>query len=200
MAITTVPACPISTLRAVELAAGHEPLLQQFFQANPEYFLAVQGELPAPGEAHEEICGELPPGLHYKKKWVIGYLDQHGALAAMANLISDIFVPGVWNVSTFIVATSRYGSGDAQALYKSLEIWAVSNGARWLRLGVVQGYARAERFWSSQGYTETRAREGYQIGKQLNTLRVMYKPMAGGSIDEYLSLVERDRPDLQSVS
>jgi hypothetical protein len=60
-------------------------------------------------------------------------------------------------------------------------------------LGVVSGNARAERFWASVGYAETRARGGYQIGNQINELRVMCKPLAGGSLAEYLALVPRDR-------
>ena len=199
MTATHLPPSPISTLRTIELTAVCEPLLQRFFEANPEYFLAVQGEPATPGEAREEIEGELPPVLNFTKKWVIGYVSSDGSLVAMANLISDIFVPSVWNVSTFILATSRYGSGEAQVIYQGLEAWAASNGARWLRLGVVQGYLRAERFWSSRGFVETRKRPGYQIGQQINTLRVMYKSLAGGTLEEYLSLLPRDRPEVPNA-
>ena len=41
---TQLPASPIPALRVVELAAGNEPALQHFFEANPAYFLAVNGE------------------------------------------------------------------------------------------------------------------------------------------------------------
>lgn len=62
--------------------------------------------------------------------------------------------------------------GLAQALHAELEAWAVSNGANWLRLGVVQGNGRAERFWESLGYVEFRTRIGVEMGKRTNTLRV----------------------------
>jgi len=179
----------------LELAAGSEPLLQAFFDANPEYFLTIQGERAAPNEAHEEIHGELPAGWPYTKKWVLGYVDASDSLIALANLVSDILAPGVWNVSTFIVATDRHGTGDAQRLYRSLEAWAQRGGAKWLRLGVVQGNTRAERFWQSVGYVQTRLRGGVQFGRQTRTLRVMYKPLAGGTLEQYLSLIARDRPE-----
>jgi GNAT superfamily N-acetyltransferase len=191
---TELPPSPIDGLRTIELTAGREPLLQQFFEANPEYFLAVGGEPAGPNEAHEEIHGALPQDWPFTKKWVIGWVDGGGALAAMANLVSDLLAPGVWHVGTFIVATARHGSGDAHALYRGLEAWAVSNGAAWLRLGVVLGNARAERFWQSLGYVQTRTRSGVQIGRQTNTLRVMFKPLANGTLESYLSLVPRDRP------
>jgi len=193
--LTQLPPSPLPSLRAVELAPADAPLLQRFFDENPQYFLAVQGEPAGPGEATEEIAGELPPGVPHTRKWVIGYVAPNGALAGIANLVSDIFAPTVWNVSTFIIATARHGSGEAQALYKSLEAWAAGSGACWLRLGVVKGNTRGERFWLAQGFVDTRERSGYQIGRQVNVLRVMAKPLHGGSIDDYLSLVPRDRPE-----
>ena len=189
-----LPGSPIAGVRTVELGAGAEPMLQAFFDANPEYFRIVQGEPAAPTEAEEEIHGELPAGYSYTKKWVIGYAAADDSLVAMANLVSDILAPAVWNVSTFIVATERHGTGDAQRLYQSLEHWAMANGAGWLRLGVVQGNTRGERFWASAGYVQTRLRHGVVFGRQTNTLRVMFKPLRGGTIDQYLALVPRDRP------
>ena len=190
-----LPASPIEGLTAIELSSQHVPALARFFAANPAYFLAVQGEPARPDDAREEIEEAVPEGIPHTKKWVIGHVRANGEIAALANLVSDIFAPTVWNVSTFIVETARHGSGDARRLYDSVEAWTIQSGARWLRLGVVIGHARAERFWAALGYVETRVRSGYQIGDQINELRVMVKPLAGGSVDEYLALVARDRPE-----
>jgi GNAT superfamily N-acetyltransferase len=190
-----LPASPIAGLATVELRAGSEALLQAFFVANSLYFETVNGEPAQPGEAHAEIHGELPAGWPFTKKWVIGYRDESGALAAMANVVSDLLAAGVWHVGTFIVATDRHGSGDAQALYRALEAWAVENGARWMRLGVVAGNGRAERFWERLGYGEVRRREGIAMGRRTNAIRVMAKPLRGQPLDAYLALVDRDRPD-----
>ena len=191
----TLPPSPLPGIRTVELVAGSEPLLQAFFDANPAYFLTIQGEPAAPTEAHEEIHGELPSGWRYTKKWVFGYVDRNGSLIALANLVSDILAPAVWNVSTFIVATERHGTGDAALLYRSLEEWAHAHGAQWLRLGVVLGNTRGERFWQAQGYVQTRLRHGIQFGSRTNSLRVMFKPLAGGTLEQYLSIIARDRPE-----
>ena len=37
-------------------------------------------------------------------------------------------------------------------------------------------------------------RRAVAMGKRVNDLRVMVKPLAGGTLGEYLSLVPRDRP------
>jgi GNAT superfamily N-acetyltransferase len=199
MIATALPVSPIAALRAVELDASHEPLLQRFFEENPDYFIAVNGEPAGPGEAHEEIHGELPAGMSFTKKWLVGYVDADGKLAVMANVITDLLASDVWHIGLFIVATSRHGTGDAQTLYLGLESWAKVNGAHWLRLGVVQGNVRAERFWEALGYIQTRTRDGVTMGRLTNTLRVMVKPLASDKLEHYLSLVPRDCPETQNV-
>lgn len=198
MSPTKLPSSPIAALRTIELTPNEEPMLQHFFEANPQYFLAVNGEPAHPNEAHEEIHGEPPSDWSFKKKWLMGYVDAQNELVAMANIISDLLSPGVWHIGLFVVATSRHGTGDAQTIYRGIETWAIDNGAHWLRLGVVQGNARAERFWESLGYIQTRTRDGAAMGKLTNTIRVMVKPLAegkeAGSLEQYLSLIERDRP------
>ena len=195
MSPARLPSSSIPGLHTIEITSEHEQELQRFFEANPQYFLSVNGESAGPNEAHEEIHGELPSGWSFTKKWPVGYVNTEGSLVAFANVVSDLLAAGVWHIGLFIVATSRHGTGDARTLYRGLETWAASNGAAWLRLGVVKGNARAERFWEGLGYVETRMRAGVEMGKLTNTLRVMVKPLANGSIEQYLSLVERDRPE-----
>jgi GNAT superfamily N-acetyltransferase len=186
---------PIAALRTVELTPDFEARLQQFYEANPAYFDAVQGGPAGPNEAHETIHDELPAGWPFTTVWLIGYLDADDSLVAIANVVSDLLAPGVWHLGLFIVATARHGNGEAQSLYRGLESWASANGARWLRLGVVQGNVRAERFWQSLGYQQVRTRLDVVMGQRSNTLRVMVKPLGDDSLERYLSLVERDRPE-----
>jgi hypothetical protein len=53
--------------------------------------------------------------------------------------------------------------------------WIAGNGARWVRLGVVAGNARAERFWHRAGYREVRRRQGVVMGERVNTVVVMVR-------------------------
>lgn len=191
-----LPDSPLPSLRTVRIGDAEVPLLQRFFDANPAYFLAVHGEPALPQEAHEEVHGALPAGFAYGDKRVVGWQQEHdGELAAMATVVTDLFAPRVWHIALFIVASARHGNGEARHLHDSLERWARGHDAQWLRLGVVQGNARAERFWASCGYTQVRVREGMVMGQRTNAVRVMLKALAGGTRDEYLAQVERDRPD-----
>ena len=182
-------------LGAFELDAGDAPDLQRFFDDNPGYFLAVQGEPAGPAQALEEIQGLPPPDWPFTKRWLIGYADAEGRLAAFANVISDLLAPGVWHIGLFIVATPLQGQGLGKALMDALEARARAGGARWLRLGVVASNVAAERFWKSRGFVAVRQRGGYIIGRRTNVVWTMVKPLAAGTLPEYLGMVERDRPD-----
>jgi GNAT superfamily N-acetyltransferase len=195
MVSTQLPLSPISGLRTVELTAELAPRLQRFFEDNPEYFIAVNGEPAGPDAAQETIHRGPPPGWTFAKKWLIGYVATGGSLVAIADVITDLLAPGVWHVGLFILATEHHGSGEAQIIMGGLESWAIVNGAKWLRLGVVQGNARAERFWESLGFQDARIREGVEMGRRKTSMRIMYKPLAGGTREQYLSLIDRDRPE-----
>jgi len=180
--------------RAVELGPADLSHLQHFFEANPEYFLMITGAPATPQEADEEINGALPDGWPYTKKWSLGFVDERDTLIGTASVVSDLLAPGIWHVGLFIVATRLHGSGAAALLYARLETWMVDAGAQWLRLGVVRGNRRAERFWERRGYVELRERQ-VPMGARTNAVRVMIKPPAGGAIEDYLARVPRDRPD-----
>jgi GNAT superfamily N-acetyltransferase len=169
--------------------------LQRFFDANPEYFLTTQGEPPRPNEAETEFHDVPPADFPYRAMWLLGFFDESDALVAMATVVADLVAEHVGHIGLFIVATALHGSGVAGVLYRLLETWMIEQGAHWVRLGVVRGNARAERFWERRGYVDVRERGPVQMGRKSNLLRVMMKPLAGGTLAEYLALVARDRPD-----
>ena len=181
--------------RMRELGVDDVDAVQRFFEANPQYFLTVNGEAPRTDEAKHEFADLPPAGMPYRAMWLLGFqAEQDDALIGVATIVGDFLQPHVWHVGLFVVATALHGSGVAHALYGRLERWMVEQGARWLRLGVVQGNVQAERFWARCGYVQVRERGPMTMGRKSNLLRVMAKPLAGGTSEEYLALVERDRP------
>jgi GNAT superfamily N-acetyltransferase len=181
--------------RASELHQADVPRLQAFCDANPDYFLTTGGEGPKPTTAQEEFDSEPPPEFPYRQRWTLAWTDDAGAMVGTAGVVADLFAPRVWHIGLFIVATALHGRGAAPTMYRQLEQWIRAGGAQWLRLGVVQGNVRAERFWQRQGYVELRQRHDIPMGVRSNTVRVLMKPLAGGTGAEYLDLVGRDRPD-----
>jgi len=183
------------SFRCLEMNDGDVDRVQRFFEANPEYHLAVTGAPPGPGAAREEFDSIPPPDWRCGKRWLLQFVDGRGDMAAIADVVADLLVEGVWHVGLFVVATPLHGHGAAHDLYGALEAWMREGGAQWTRLGVVVGNARAERFWQRIGYTEVRQRGGIAMGERVNTVRVMVKPLTGAGLPEYLALVSRDRPE-----
>ncbi len=189
------PTSSSAKARCVALEADEIPRLQRFFEENPGYFLAVNGAPPDPDAARRGHEFKLPPNWPFSRKMTLGFPGSDGAMVAMADVISDLFVDGVWHIGLFIVASTLHGSGAARTLYAQLEHAMRDRGARWARLGVVQGNVRAERFWETMGYVEVRKRLGVEMGEKVNALRVMVKPLDGGALPDYLRQVARDRPE-----
>jgi len=188
--------CAAGALRCIELAASDIPALQRFFEANPAYFESVNGGALAPDEAQHEYDDLPPAGMPFERKWLLGFVDENGELRAMANVLANFLAPDVWHIGLFIVASSLQGRGIASIVYERLEQWIAGNGARWIRLGVVAGNGRAERFWHRAGYLEVRRRHDVVMGERVNTVVVMVKPLAATDrLSEYLAVVARDRPE-----
>jgi RimJ/RimL family protein N-acetyltransferase len=189
-----LPGCSVAGIQAFEMAAGDEAELQRFFERAPGYFIAVNGEPATPTQAHEELHEQLPAGWTCRRMYWLGYRDAEGRLVAVVNIAADLLAVGVWHIGLLLVDARLHGSGLAQRLHADLEVWAVRNGAQWLRLTVVIGNTRAERFWPRLGYVQVRTREGITMGRQVNRVSIQVKALASGRVDEYLALVERDRP------
>jgi GNAT superfamily N-acetyltransferase len=183
------------SLRATEMREADVPRLQAFLEANPEYDLAVNGKPPGPNAAREEFDSRPPPDLRYDRRWLLQVDDESGTMVAIADVVANLLAPGVWHIGLLIVATRLRGTGAAHAIYAALEQWIRDGGAKWIRLGVVAGNTRAERFWEKLGYVEVRKRAAVPMGERMNDVRVMMKPLAGGAVAEYLALVARDRPE-----
>jgi GNAT superfamily N-acetyltransferase len=118
-----------------------------------------------------------------------------GHMLGEVSVATDLLAVGVTHLGFFIVDAARQGSGFASEVYSSYEAWAIENGARWLRLGVVEGNRRGHRFWLRNGYVEIRRRQDYVIGDLSHTLIVMVKPVARYVRQIVIERVRRDRPE-----
>lgn len=185
--------CPGFVAR--EISRDELPLVQAYYDANPEYTLIVNGRRPNPGEAAIDFDERPPPHLGFTRQWFLGLFDDGGALAGVAIMVADLCAPAVWHLALFHVATALHGSGAAQRLYDALQQWVAGQGAEWLRLGVVKANPRGERFWRRQGFVPLRLREGVDTGGRVNDVLVMARPLrAGADLADYLRRVPRDAP------
>lgn len=185
----------VQDAQASLLSEADLPDLQALFERSPEYFLRVNGMPPRATEAAEEFGDRPPAEFGHKDYFVVGLREADGMLRGMAIVVSDLLTAGCWHIGLLLIDAECEGSGLARQFYQGLEAWAQAGGARWIRLGVVGGNSRAERFWARCGFTELRRREGVEVGNLTHTIHVMLKPLAGQTLAAYLERVERDRPE-----
>lgn len=181
--------------RARELAADDLPCVQALFEANPAYFELVSSAPPRADEARQEFDDLPPEHLSYGRRWFLGFFADGDLLQGVAIVLRDLGAPGVWHIALFLWDSALHGSGAAAESHAALQAWAEAQGARWLRLGVVIGNTRAERFWHGQGYRRVRHRSGVPAGERTNTVSVLVKALQQQPLHEYLALVPRDHPD-----
>jgi hypothetical protein len=91
------------------------------------------------------------------------------------------------------------GTGFARRVHEAYETWAVTCGARWLRLCVVEGNTRGQHFWKRCGYSEVKRVEGFQLGNLTHTLITMVRPLGSNTLAEYLERVPRDRVETGAI-
>ncbi len=183
-----------TVLHARELQDDAAPLVQALFDANPGYFRLINGRDALPDEAQREFDEDPPPHLSWTRRWFLGWFDTQEQLVGVAIVVSDLCAPRVWHLALFLLATRLHGQGLAQDAYGALEAWVRAQGAQWLRLGVVLANGRARRFWQRQGFVDLRLRQGVDTGGRSHDIHTCCKPLADGSIDDYLRLVPRDAP------
>jgi GNAT superfamily N-acetyltransferase len=156
----------------------------------------VHGHAPGPDEAASGFDFRPPEDMPYTglPMWLIRERTTD-RIVGEVSAATDLMALGVFHLGFFVVETALHGSGFAAEVYAGYEAWAVEQGARWLRLGVVAANPRAEAFWRAQGYTEVRRRDGYVLGERTHELIVMVKRLGSNTLEDYLAAVPRDRPE-----
>ena len=196
------PVFESSSLCAREFRPDEVPRLQAFFDANPGIFIVVNGRPPQPDEAQTAFDAMPPPHLAFSRRWFLGLFHRKTAeqaaeapLAGVAIVNSNLGAPGVWHLALFFVEGALQGRGVASEFYAAMEAWVRGQGAQWLRLGVVEGNLRAQRFRSREGFQAVRSREGIDTGGRLNTVHVLVQPRTDQTdLARYLELTPCDRP------
>lgn len=182
-------------LAVAAMAPAEVPQLQSFYEANPGYHRLVGGAAPAPDEARRDFEARPPADWALGGKWMLLGRDAEGRVAAVVDVLEDLFAPGIWCVGFFMVAERLHGTGAAAALHEGLVGWMRERGARWSRLGVVDANERALRFWRARGYRLLRLRHDYPVGRLSHTLHVLALPLHDApDWDAYRRLVPRDDP------
>lgn len=189
-----LPSAPQADMRTVRLGEGDAALVQSFYDANPGYFVLLGGGPASPDTAMDHLQAFPSQDIAHACKHFIGVVGASGQLTAVADIIENYPAPALWHLGFFMVATDFHGTGFAKNWLDAIEVWAQSQGAQYLRLGVVEVNLRGRRFWEKSGFLATKVRRGVDMGGTVHDVQTMVKPLAPAHMDGYYALAPRDRP------
>jgi RimJ/RimL family protein N-acetyltransferase len=188
-----LPIAPQANMRTVLLGEDDAALVQSFYDANPDYFVLFGGQPASPDAALNDLRAFPSQDFSDARKHFIGVVDASGQLLAVADIIENYPAPAVWHLGFFIVATDLHGTGFAKSWLDALEVWIQSQGAQYLRLGVVQVNLRGRRFWEKAGFVPATVRRGVDMGGHVHDVQTMVKPLSRAEMAAYYALAPRDR-------
>ena len=165
---------PLVARALVESDAGP---IQAMFESDPAYFELTLGAPPGPAEV-ESLVKALPPDgdRGYEDKFLYVLLDGSD-VAGVVDLIRDYPMPSIWYLGLIFLVPTQRGKGLGRAVLRGLCTWIAANGGTALRLGVVEGNARARWLYASEGFVFQAAREPDPTVKRARRVLVLERPV-----------------------
>ena len=164
-------------MRHVELSRSDAAAIADLFIRCADYFLLQDGVLPEPADAITLFL-DVPPMKAEDDQVILGWHDDKG-LYAVAAVLRDHPFDGIWYLGMLLIDPRRRGCGFGRVLYREIDAWAATRGAREMRLAVLEANGAGERFWRALGFEEIR-RVGPDQFKEKRHCRIeLGRSMAG---------------------
>ncbi len=170
MMVTSTLHIPNCTTRALEDRDAAP--LQALFDADPEYFLGMNGrKIPV-----EEIRTMLPSGRTREDKFLYA-IERDGHLAGIIDLIRGYPEPATWHLGFLFIAKAFRAAGLGRAALHALYGHVHAQGGKVLRLGVVEDNNRARWLYATEGFVFEAMREVDPAANRLRRTLVLRRPL-----------------------
>ena len=130
-----------------------ENIVQALCEQSPDYFEIVKNEEPGKDAGHE-ILTDLPVGKNISDKRVFGCFAAEGDLVAVADIIRDWKDKEEWMIGLLLILPGERNKGLGTSFHDFIKEYARANGAKKLRIAVVERNINAIIFWQKLGYQE----------------------------------------------
>src|SRR5437870_7991873 len=101
---------------------------------------------PVGDAAAQSLFSGLPPGKTYDDKFLFGLICG-SALVGVIDLLRAWPTETSWTLGLLMLDPDIRGRGVGKAVVRTLEAWIRSQGAKVMRIGVVERNTRAISFW-----------------------------------------------------
>ena len=145
--------------------------LQVLFDEDPEYFEINGRPIPV-----EEICNALPPGRTRDDKFLYT-LIKNDRVAGMIDVVRGYPAPTTWYLGFLFLSKAARGGGAGRRALHGLYVWSKDQGAMAMRLGVVEGNARARHLYATEGFVQVAVREPDPAVNRVRRTLVLARPL-----------------------
>ena len=122
---------------------------------------------------HKPSCSTGIDGNCSDKALIGIFEDGESDMCGLLDVIKNHPQEGEWMLGLFLLAPDKRGQGFGRAFYLSFEKWAQINGAKTIRIGVIEHNSRALKFWRDLGFLEIERKSPYTFGKRESALLVL---------------------------
>ena len=100
-----------------------------------------------------ETTRDAPPQVPPEDVLLFGLERADGTLAGWLGALRGFYAPGEWYVGLLLLDPAARGQGEGARLFGHLREMARAEGARLLRIAVLEANPRGRRFWEREGFT-----------------------------------------------
>ncbi len=161
---------------ALEITPEDMPALQALLECSADYYNLIENHAPGP-DAAISLVNDGPPGWGMENKILIGIFSQGGTLVAVLEGMRHYPRQNIFWIGLLLVDPSRRGQGLGERIMTGFEGWARSQGARQIRLGVVDVNKKALRFWQRIGFEQVGKKGSLYLGQQEHVVYGMKKKL-----------------------
>jgi GNAT superfamily N-acetyltransferase len=162
----------------IALTPEDGPDVQALLERSADYSELVMGLPPGPAEAQSLYAG-LPEGKGCEDKLLFGVFTGERRLVGVLDAIRDYPGPGEWWVGLLLLEPGQRGRGLGERVYRVFERRAGTQGARGIRLAVLEQNTGAEPFWRHLGFEEVERKPATRLGALMSVPIVMRRPVSG---------------------
>ncbi len=137
--------------RSFILTENDIPRAQVLMEESLDFFLLFSGQ-PAVENEGENLFSELPKGRQLTDKTIFGLFHQEKLVGVIDSVVGypDEFC---WFIGLFLIHPDWRGGGLGSNWLEAYLAHAKANGARTVRLGVVEQNIAGRRFWERNGFS-----------------------------------------------
>ena len=140
-----------------------------------DYVELETGHKPTPSDVDDFF--DAPPKTRPQNQYTLAVLDAEGAVKGLMAALAHYPDPHLWFIGYLAIDIRARGQGYGQAAVNWFAQHAASQGAKALRLCVIEDNPKGRAFWEQQGFTQHSETPPWTAGRKTHRRFVLERPL-----------------------